>query len=384
MRTERTLRRSVNPPPMYWSVQRSVRVLRTALRRTVRRPRFEFVVSNPFDPTTEEVPVFQITQGRAVFVRTAREGFLGPVDTSDQFPSLAEIALKLRRIRTSMGKTQREFAEYAGVKIGVIWNLEIAAVPHVKLGSLLRLASILGVNVASLNPKARELKIRREKRDNQGRWELPVSTEEVIETDSYPRPRIRRDCLTEEEALRLDPEDRYVGDGMNCERPCPFVTCKYHLYVDVNKATKGMKVNFPVITPDEMASMPFRSLMILREDNPLEYQRMMDEEPSRLLPSCALDVADYGDITLDEIADFVGVTRERIRQVSDGAYTKLKNSISGFTMTDYLEVGEGRYSDEMDDHTPVCSPESLGPVLWDGGFDYSLQGIGGGSSGGGE
>src|SRR5205814_4598170 len=78
------------------------------------------------------------------------------------------------------------------------------------------------------------------------------------------------------------------------ERPCPFVACKYHLYLDVNPSSGSIKLNFP------------------------------DLEPWELKESCALDVADRGGITLEEVGDLLNLTRERIRQVEVRGLLKLK------------------------------------------------------------
>ncbi|NNE17354.1 MAG: hypothetical protein HKN10_02645, partial [Myxococcales bacterium] len=69
------------------------------------------------------------------------------------------------------------------------------------------------------------------------------------------------------------------------ERPCPFVSCKYHLYIDVHPVRGSIKLNFPDI----------------------EIWEMTD--------TCALDVADRGGITLEEVGEIMNLTRERVRQV---------------------------------------------------------------------
>lgn len=74
-------------------------------------------------------------------------------------------------------------------------------------------------------------------------------------------------------------------------RPCPFVSCKYHLYLDVT-VNGGIKLNFP------------------------------QREVWELRDSCALDVADGGAATLDRVAVTMNVTRERVRQIEHASLTR--------------------------------------------------------------
>jgi hypothetical protein len=83
------------------------------------------------------------------------------------------------------------------------------------------------------------------------------------------------------------------GDCIDMERPCPFVSCKYHLYLDVNPKSGSIKINF----------------------TDLEVWEMVD--------SCALDVADRGGITLEEVGEIMNITRERARQIEEEALAKL-------------------------------------------------------------
>ena len=92
-----------------------------------------------------------------------------------------------------------------------------------------------------------------------------------------PRPNTRNECL-------------------NQARPCPWVACKHHLYLDVNPDTGSIKINFP------------------------------DLEPWEMNETCALDVADRGGITLEEVGEIMNLTRERIRQVEVRGLLKLKMS----------------------------------------------------------
>ena len=90
-----------------------------------------------------------------------------------------------------------------------------------------------------------------------------------------PRPKDRAECSAE-------------------SRPCPWVACKHHLYLDVNPDTGSIKINFP------------------------------DLEPWELKQTCALDVSDRGGITLEEVGEIMNLTRERIRQVEVRGLLKLK------------------------------------------------------------
>ena len=94
---------------------------------------------------------------------------------------------------------------------------------------------------------------------------------------NIPRPKDREQCSAE-------------------ARPCPWVACKHHLYLDVNPDTGSIKINFP------------------------------DLEPWDLPETCSLDVADRGGITLEEVGEIMNLTRERIRQVEVRGLLKLRMS----------------------------------------------------------
>ena len=92
-----------------------------------------------------------------------------------------------------------------------------------------------------------------------------------------------------------DPDrPRTRGECKEDVRPCPYVSCKHHLYLDVNPETGSIKLNFPDLEVWEMAE------------------------------TCSLDVADRGGITLEEVGEILNLTRERIRQVEVRGLLKLK------------------------------------------------------------
>jgi DNA-directed RNA polymerase sigma subunit (sigma70/sigma32) len=84
------------------------------------------------------------------------------------------------------------------------------------------------------------------------------------------------------------------SDCISSPRPCVFVSCKYNLYLDVNPETGSIKLNFPE-----------------KEIFELEY-------------TCALDVAEKGGITLEEVGEIMNLTRERIRQVETRGLEKVR------------------------------------------------------------
>jgi Sigma-70, region 4 len=92
-------------------------------------------------------------------------------------------------------------------------------------------------------------------------------------------------------------------------RPCPFVSCKHHLFIDVSPRTGAIKLNFP------------------------------DLEVWDLGESCALDVADRGGTTLEDVGAIMNLTRERIRQVEVKALAKLEALQDMYALRDYVEEG---------------------------------------------
>jgi hypothetical protein len=99
------------------------------------------------------------------------------------------------------------------------------------------------------------------------------------------------------EAVRAEIEAARPRSRAECAgavRPCMFISCKHHLYLDVNPSTGSIKLNFP------------------------------DKEVWELDETCALDVADRGGITLEEVGSIMNLTRERIRQVETRGLLKLR------------------------------------------------------------
>ncbi len=106
----------------------------------------------------------------------------------------------------------------------------------------------------------------------------------------YWKPRMRSECI-------------------GADRPCAYVSCKYHLYLDVSPRTGAIKLNFP------------------------------DLEVWEMNETCALDVADRGGTTLEDVGAIMNLTRERIRQVEVRALAKLEALKDMMALRDYVEEG---------------------------------------------
>jgi hypothetical protein len=61
---------------------------------------------------------------------------------------------------------------------------------------------------------------------------------------------------------------------------------------------------------------------------------METEHPGSTFPSCSLDVADIGGITLDRVGVFLKVTRERARQLDQTAQLKYKSALIDMSLTE--------------------------------------------------
>ncbi len=123
------------------------------------------------------------------------------------------------------------------------------------------------MSAQTVNLRRESQAVRREQAALVFDWELREADER--------RPKTRADCV----------------DG---PRPCPWVSCRYNLFLDVLQSS-SLKLNFP------------------------------DLEPHELGTSCALDVADAGGATLERVGDALNMTRERVRQVEEKIFKRLRD-----------------------------------------------------------
>lgn len=128
------------------------------------------------------------------------------------------------------------------------------------------LSKILGRRASTIKRRRKELKFYRIDRPEEN---VQPEGHELFET---PRPSKRGECP-------------HV-------RPCPFVGCRYHLYLEV-RPDGAIIINFP------------------------------DSAPHEIDPSCALDVAADGSRALEAVGDALNLTRERVRQIEAEAIEKI-------------------------------------------------------------
>jgi hypothetical protein len=92
------------------------------------------------------------------------------------------------------------------------------------------------------------------------------------------------------------------------------------LYLDINPESGSVKYNFP------------------------------DKEVWELEETCALDVAERGGITLEEIGEIMNLTRERVRQLETDGLSKIADA-----QKKDPEKGLGAFEDWDDSHSEAES-----------------------------
>src|SRR2546423_11295848 len=147
---------------------------------------------------------------------------------------------------------------------------------------------------------------------SEAKREVPPDLQDPLEAE---RPRQRARTMSRKEMARqfrqqmaaggVDPELQALmseieatrpksrADCATGPRPCPYVSCKFNLYVDVNPRTGSVKMNFP------------------------------DTELWEIGDTCALDVADRGGITLRGGGGILELPPERVRPPGAPRPTKL-------------------------------------------------------------
>ena len=97
--------------------------------------------------------------------------------------------------------------------------------------------------------------------------------------------------------LRLAPMPKTRGDCIDGPRPCPHHRCRHNLVADTLK------------------------------DGTVRFHWSPADEPWRA--SCALDEASNGPMVAEAVADAMGISRERVRQLEESALRRLKRRVRG-------------------------------------------------------
>jgi transcriptional regulator with XRE-family HTH domain len=97
---------------------------------------------------------------------------------------------------------------------------------------------------------------------------------------------------------------RTRGECADVPRPCPWASCRHSLLVDIDAHGHAHEVTLPETST-----------------------------------ACALDIADGGESTLEDIAELAGVTRERIRQIEAKAFDVIRGRRSGKVLAELADDG---------------------------------------------
>ena len=122
----------------------------------------------------------------------------------------------------------------------------------------------------------------------------------TIRMDKYSMAQLRFDAALYPERGYWRPSVRGECTG---ERPCPYVSCQYHLALDVT-AVGNLKLNFPDLEVWEM-----------------------DE-------TCVLDVAGRGGATLEEVGRCMNLSKPRTQVVEAGCLERMRGDLAGVDCTE--------------------------------------------------
>ena len=130
--------------------------------------------------------------------------------------------------------------------------------------------------------------------------------------------------LTESAPSHRRPATR--GECRHGPRPCPYVGCRHHLYLEV-KPTGALTVIWPHLQPWEIPE------------------------------SCALDVAERDSHTLDEIGEVLNLSWERIRKIDAQALIRLRED-HGETLDSFHDPGRLGIQRQQSEAPPEPAVES--------------------------
>lgn len=140
-----------------------------------------------------------------------------------------------------------------------------------------------------------------------GSWEQLSLTVPVVKTPQkahtlsmkHLKAQRRHLSVVTPEMVQLAERPRTRGDCVDGPRPCPWISCRWHLAID-EQFDGGLKVNWPDEEGEvDLAAMP---------------------------ETCTLDVADRGEAGWEEIGDYLNISRQGAEQVGYSAMVELSDS----------------------------------------------------------
>lgn len=133
------------------------------------------------------------------------------------------------------------------------------------------------------------------------------------------------------------------GDCADKPDPCPWISCKYHMLLDINPHTGSLKFNVGAVRSTERGQGPSGAGYRVRGNHPgisprdmrgkqpktLVAQAKVDDRVIELLAnqrySCVLKVVQNREpLTLIAVGEVMSLTRERVRQIQTSAESKLR------------------------------------------------------------
>lgn len=150
----------------------------------------------------------------------------------------------------------------------------------------------------------------------------------------------------------LESKPKVRGDCKGGFRPCPWVSCRYHIFIDqleegalvLNADIRRPEARGRAIVPKAWADELFRDQL----DDAIDF---WFDEPDATRPSCALDEADRvgaEGMQLDEISDMMFVTRERVRQIEAEGLALIRY------ISDYANLNPNNSDDDHEHVRYVC------------------------------
>lgn len=128
----------------------------------------------------------------------------------------------------------------------------------------------------------------------------------VIISQQQMQKEIRRHALSVVDDDPLPARPRTRAECESSARPCCFVSCKHSTYLNVDKKTGAIKLNFPFLEPEEMP---------------------MDA-------SCVLDIAEREGLTLEDTGAVMNVTKEAMSREQEIARNKAKKAFRRMGITE--------------------------------------------------